>query len=662
MQVKRTSKIPSNRTDPMLNELYLTEEYLEKILFYDFDTCLELLKAVSNMLVFHNHHYYCHHAQPVETQNINSTKKNKCMRHASITSLNGSTIYQKKSNYTHLIFIMLNDDNLYVLDKTNKKQLDQSHTHFVINFYSEHDGNVKYPCCEQQQLKYKFSPEEEAIIKQNLLEFQGTHKIQDLLESIEHRKVIKCTLQQLRRHAAILAKILLPDHIMISKHVEEFNLKYEIVINEKTQELTSFGVVNPKYVKLFEKDGASVVFNDFTHIRLQNQNMMVLLCCSQTIGSKFTYILGAYLFRNKDNQNFCGETDIMVETAYSFFKKHISFKTVRLSLTDAGPSIMKVNQQMTQHAVGALCSWHWYQNFKQCYGDQSNNVRYLFFSLMKASTQADLMYRENKLKTKLQSINQFNREKWNHLLNNYDKLILFYRSSSINSQSVEITTSAAESVNYAKIKRHISRISFVFMYYLIFLFFLASFYHYVSNYLMWLDSLILLIWSGLIKLLSVNIYKYFNSRIFYCLIFNNIRKLIYLQHNYSIKQLQNIYYQLHIKIQYQQLFLYLTAITKKYQKLQLIFNLYGSNDLFSYCCQTKYYQYLIQLIIVLSFSIAIFVNQLVHIKQNSERPTQQMIGLLIKRQIVIIRICIIWSITKSQMISTSLSQLDFSRK
>ncbi|CAL6013610.1 Hypothetical_protein [Hexamita inflata] len=390
------------KLSPQLKELYKTENILNQILFYDLEQAIEMIKTVSTLKCSHARKIYCHHAGRA-TKKMYSTKKNNCTRNAGFKQLTGSTYYKNRNTkYESYLYVMLDNSDLMSI---RNYHLDKDHTYFKLFLVGDHDNQIQYPCCQEQTLKYNFSPEEDELIKANLLEHQGVNFINLLLKRGQKNMILKCTYQQLRRHAVLMAKILLPDDVLIAKHVEEFpNLKYEIVKDQKTLQLSGLGVVNQKYIDIFQNDGGSVIFCDFTHIRLQNQNMMVLIISSQTVGSKFTYILGAYLFRNKENKSFQGETDLQVEQSFKFFKKHIDFSKTRLCLSDFGGAVAKVHQQLNKHTIGGLCAWHWWQNFKQSYGSESNSVRFLFFSLMRSPTEADFQFRENQLKDKLKSI------------------------------------------------------------------------------------------------------------------------------------------------------------------------------------------------------------------------------------------------------------------
>ncbi|CAL5989655.1 Hypothetical_protein [Hexamita inflata] len=414
------------KDSPLLKELYTTEYYLSRILFYDQELAIEMLKCVSTLKCFHARKWYCHHAQPQETKKVYSTKKNCCTRNTGLKSIKGHTYYQNRQGlYKDIEFVMVEDSNLQSI---RLYQMKYEHKYWRLTIVGDHDDYEKYPCCEEQILRYNFSKEEEQLIKANLLKHKGIDHINELIKNGENDFTLKCTMQQLRRHAKLIAKQLLPDDILIQQYTEQYKefIRYEVIKDQKTQQLSGIGVVNLKYSELFKNDGGSVVFCDFTHIRLQNQNMMALILSSQTVGSKFTYILGAYLFRNKDNVAFAGETDFQTLTATNFFKKYINFSQTRLALTDAGQSVAKINKLLNQHTVGGLCAWHWWQNFKQNYGSETNSVRFLFFSLMRSPTQADFIYREQQLKDKLTKIKQFNRDKWNHLVENYDRLLLLH--------------------------------------------------------------------------------------------------------------------------------------------------------------------------------------------------------------------------------------------
>ncbi|CAL6052125.1 Hypothetical_protein [Hexamita inflata] len=184
--------------DNTLKQMYSAEEFLQKILFYDFEQCKQLLKTATTLTKFHASQYYCHYAQTNKSKNMskkNTTTKNNCTRRGSVVVIRGSTIYSRKLQYQRFTYVTMQDSNLYALDK-NRQELDKNHTYWQINFRGQHDGG-DFPCCEQQSKHLQFCEKDLELIQQNLNENQGMDKIRLLLKQNQ----VSCSYEQLYRRA-----------------------------------------------------------------------------------------------------------------------------------------------------------------------------------------------------------------------------------------------------------------------------------------------------------------------------------------------------------------------------------------------------------------------------------------------------------------------------
>ncbi|CAL5981937.1 Hypothetical_protein [Hexamita inflata] len=108
--------------------------------------------------------------------------------------------------------------------------------------------------------------------------------------------VSACTYQQFSRHAVYMANLHLPDDSLMQAHANQHQLIYEVKTDPKTLQLQEFGVINPKYVELFNMEPGQI-FMDYTFVRIFNQNYQINVLTMQ-LSSKFTAVLGAYVFRN----------------------------------------------------------------------------------------------------------------------------------------------------------------------------------------------------------------------------------------------------------------------------------------------------------------------------------------------------------------------------
>ncbi|CAL6016627.1 Hypothetical_protein [Hexamita inflata] len=247
-------------------------------------------------------------------------------------------------------------------------------------------------------------------------------------------------------------------YVLISKLVEKEHLIYQSHKDSKTGQLESFGVANPLFVQLFEKEGQyHQVFLDYTHTRYLNNNAQVCCITAQT-QSGYTYLLSAYLFKDPQNNAFSGESLEKLETSVKFFHNAIpSLKHCRNVITDQAKAFNHAAALISPHCHSSLCGWHVWQLFKSDFGEKTNQIRYLFFNLLKSPTQADQDYRLRMLKEAIVEVNgKVNQKKWDNLISILDRLTILNRSRSSQAKSIITTSSCAESVNWHKIKKHIT--------------------------------------------------------------------------------------------------------------------------------------------------------------------------------------------------------------
>ncbi|CAL6030034.1 Hypothetical_protein [Hexamita inflata] len=276
----------------------------------------------------------------------------------------------------------------------------------------KHDSSPQYPCQEAEVLRYKFSVAEEKLIYENIKQHQGLEGINLLFET--NQNVIQCTFAQLLRRSNKILNDFWPDDVLISKLVEKEHLIYQSHKDSKTGQLESFGVANPLFVQLFEKEGQyHQVFLDYTHTRYLNNNAQVCCITAQT-QSGYTYLLSAYLFKDPQNNAFSGESLEKLETSVKFFHNAIpSLKHCRNVITDQAKAFNHAAALISPHCHSSLCGWHVWQLFKSDFGEKTNQIRYLFFNLLKSPTQADQDYRLRMLKEAIVEVNgKVNQKKW----------------------------------------------------------------------------------------------------------------------------------------------------------------------------------------------------------------------------------------------------------
>ncbi|CAL6045955.1 Hypothetical_protein [Hexamita inflata] len=215
----------------ILAYLLKSEKTIESIAFYNEEIAIRMLKQVTTIVISHAHFYYCHFSC-VHGDTQGQTKnhyKNKCKRHVGFDSLSGAGYFDHRGRYSRIQYVLGQDEKL---SSPPQMFIDRDHSYRIIRFYGEHDQG-EYYCKEVQNLRHKFTAEEDRIILANVMKYSCLEGIELLFKDPEVQKQLTCTYCQLCRRAAYFAQRYISDDLLIAQLVQKMSSITNSIVNVK---------------------------------------------------------------------------------------------------------------------------------------------------------------------------------------------------------------------------------------------------------------------------------------------------------------------------------------------------------------------------------------------------------------------------------------------